>query len=69
MKRRSYGACVRMLSITLQILLAFDVNVTYAQPYSESADANDVNDVKFDSCPTSMLNIGCAIFLVVYLYA
>ena len=58
-----------MLSITSQILLAFDVNVIYAQPHSESAYANDVNDVKFDGCPTSILNIGCAIFLMVYLYA
>ena len=69
MKRRSYGACARMLSITSQILLAFDVKVTYAQPHSELAYANNVNNVKFDVCPTSILNIGCAIFLVVYLYA
>ena len=54
-----------MLRIASQILLAFDVNVTYAQPHSESAN---VNNVKFDGCPTSVLNIGCAIFLVVYLY-
>ena len=50
------GACavreripVRMLQITLQIVNAFDVNVTYA---------NNVKHKKFDAGPTSILNIG-----------
>ena len=60
---------VRMLKITSQIVNAFNVNLTYAQPYSESTYANDVKREKYDAVPTSILNIGCAIFLVVYLYA
>ena len=70
------GACavrgripVRMLQITSQKVNAFDVNVTYAQPHSRTSYANDVKREKFDGCPTSILNIGCAIFLVVHLYA
>ena len=48
---------VRMLEITSQIVNAFDVNVTYAQPYSRTTYANDA---KFDAGPTSILNIGYA---------
>ena len=49
-----------MLEITSQIVNAFDVNVTYAQPYSRTTYANDVNDGKIDAVPTSILNIGYA---------
>ena len=70
------GACavresipVRMLQMNPQEANAFDVNVTYAQPHSRKSYANDVKRERFDGCPTSILNIGCAIFLVVYLYA
>ena len=49
-----------MLQITPQIVNAFDVNVTYAQPYSRTTYANDVNDGKFNAVPTSILNIGYA---------
>ena len=70
------GACavheripVRILQITSQIVNAFDVNVTYAQPHSRTTYANDVKREKFHTVPTSILNIGCAMFLVVYLYA
>ena len=59
------GACairesipVRMLQITPQIVIALDVNVTYAQPYSRTTYANDINYAKFG--PTSILNIGYA---------
>ena len=52
------GACavresipVRMLQITSQIVIALDVNVTYAQPYSRTTYANDA---KFDAGPTSI---------------
>ena len=61
------GACavrgcipVRMLQITPQIVNALDVNVTYAQPYSRTTYANDVNDAKFNAGPTSIPNIGYA---------
>ena len=76
MTRLTNGACavreripVRMLKITLQIVNAFDVNVTYAQPHSRTSYASDIKLEKFDGCPMSILNIGCARFLVVYLYA
>ena len=49
-----------MLEITLEIVNAFDVNVTYAQPYSRTTYANYINDAKFDAVPTSILNIGYA---------
>ena len=61
-----------MLQITPQRLIGFDVNVNYAQPHSRTTYATYANDVKikkFDAVPTSILNIGCAIFLVDYLYA
>ena len=51
---------VRMREITPQIVNEIDVKVTYAQAHSESAYANDVNDVQYDTVPTSILNIGCA---------
>ena len=61
------GACavresipVRMLQMTPQRLIGFDVNVTYAQPHSQMTYANDVKREKFDAVPTSILNIGCA---------
>ena len=53
MKGRTNGACARMLRITLNLLPkirrlnAYDVNVTYAQPYSRTTY---VNDVKYDGC-------------------
>ena len=46
-----------MHEITSQIVNAFDVNVTYAKPYSRTFYANDG---KFDAVPTSILNIGYA---------
>ena len=49
-----------MLQITPQIVNALDVKVTYAQPYSRTTYANDINDAKFDAVPTSILNIGYA---------
>ena len=49
-----------MLQITLQSIIGFDVNVTYAQPHSRTTYANDVNDAKFDAGPTSIPNIGYA---------
>ena len=49
-----------MLQITPQIVIALDVNVTYAQPYLRTTYANNVNDAKFDAVPTSILNIGYA---------
>ena len=49
---------VRMLEITPQIVNAFDVNITYAQPYSRTTYANNVKRQKFDAGPTSILNIG-----------
>ena len=48
---------VRMLQITTQIVNAFDVKVTYAQPYSRTTYANNG---KFDAVPTSILNISYA---------
>ena len=48
---------VRMLQITPQSLIGFDVNVTCAKPYSRTTYANDA---KFDAGPTSILNIGYA---------
>ena len=63
------GACVvreripvRMLQINPQIVNAFDVNVNYAQPYSRTTYTNDVIDGKLDAGPTSILNIGYAIY-------
>ena len=58
-----------MLQITPQRLIGFDVNVNYGQPHSQTTYANDVKISKFDAVPTSILNMSCAIFLVVYLYA
>ena len=59
------GACsvresipVRMLQITAQLLNAFDVNVTYAQPHSRTTYANGVKREKFYAVPTSIPNIG-----------
>ena len=46
-----------MLQITLQIVNALDVNVTYAQPYSRTTYANDVKRKKFDAVRTTILNI------------
>ena len=61
------GACavcesipVRMLQITPQIVNALDVSVTYAQPYSRTTYAKDVNDARFDAGPMSILNIDYA---------
>ena len=48
------GIPVRMLKITSQIVNAFDVKVIYAKPYSRTFY---VNDGKFYSGPTSILNI------------
>ena len=48
---------VRMLEITPQSLIGFDVNETYAKHYSRTTYANDVNDAKLDAGPTSILNI------------
>ena len=63
----TYGACavrektpVRMLEITPQIVIAFDVNVNYVQPYSRTTYANNVKFSKFDAGTTSILNIGYA---------
>ena len=73
---RANGACavrglipVRMLQMTSANRHAFDVNVNYGQPHSWTSYANDVKFEIFYVVPTSILNIGCAIFLVVYLYA
>ena len=55
---------VRMLQITPQRLIGFDVNVNYVQPHSQTTYAKKVKIVKFDAVPRSILNIGCAIFLV-----
>ena len=70
------GACavresipVRMLQMMPQRLIGFDVNVTYAQPQSRTTYTNDVKREKFEAVPTSILNVGCGIFLVIYLYA
>ena len=59
------GACavreripVRMLKITPQSLIVFDVNVTYAKPYSRTTYANDVKFTKFDAGTTAIFNIG-----------
>ena len=64
------GACtvrerfeVRMLQITPQTVNAFDVNVTYVQPYSRTTY---VNDIKYDavrSFPTSILNMTYPCFM------
>ena len=52
------GACalrekipVRMLEITMQVVIALDVNVTYVQPYSRTTYANDVKFSKLERCP------------------
>ena len=48
MKRRTNGACARMLIITLYLLPkirrlnAYDVNVTYAQSHSRTPYVNDI---------------------------
>ena len=59
------GACavreripVRMLQITPQIVNAFNVNVIYVQPYSQTTYANDIKFSKFDAGTTSILNVG-----------
>ena len=59
-RRRPWGFPVRMREITPQIVNAFDVNVTYAKPYSRTIYANGVNYGKFDAVPTSVLNIAYA---------
>ena len=51
---------VRMLQISLQIVNALDVNVTYVQPYSRTTYANDVKISKFDAGTMSILNIAYA---------
>ena len=49
---------VRMLEIPPQIVIAFDVNVNYVQPYSRTTYANDVQFSKFEAGTTSIPNIG-----------
>ena len=49
-----------MLEVTPQIIIAFEVNVNYVQPYSRTTYANDVKFSKLDAGTTSMLNIGYA---------
>ena len=63
----SNGACavrekipVRMLEIPPQIVIAFDVNVNYVQPYSRTTYAKDVKLSKLDAGTTAILNIGYA---------
>ena len=49
-----------MLEILTQIVIVFDVNVNYVQPYSRTTYANDVINSNFEAGTTSILNIGCA---------
>ena len=59
------GACagreripMHMLRITSQIVNAFDVNVIYAKPYSQTTYANYVKFSRLDAGTTSILDIG-----------
>ena len=51
---------VRMLKIPPQIVIAFDMNVNYIQPYSRTTYANDVKFSKLDAGTTAILYIGYA---------
>ena len=58
------GACavleniaVRMLENSPQNVIAFDVNVNYVQPYSQTTYANDVKNSKLGAAMTAILNI------------
>ena len=49
-----------MFEIPPQIVIAFDVNVNYVQPYSRTTYANNVKFSKLDTGTTAILNIGYA---------
>ena len=55
-----YKRRMRMLEISPQIVIAFNVNVNYVQPYSRTTYANDVKFSKLDAETKAILNIGYA---------